>query len=124
MALSPRSPTKRRLSMRPVAADNHLMSGPELRPVRIIRLLRRPSDRRIGVFYIQVGNERAFYPFREISCAIGGRGFAVWRWGTRRSYHVRVGVPMECSCECLGYLFRRRCRHVLGLLTLIQRGKL
>jgi len=93
------------------------------RPVRTIRLLRRPKAARAGVFCVRYGHERAFYPFREIRCDIGGRGFAMMRWGTRRLYHVRVGVPGECSCECKGFLFRRRCRHVQGLLVLIRRGK-
>jgi hypothetical protein len=91
------------------------------RPVRTIRLLRRPRGDGIGVFCIQYGWERAFYPFREIRCDIGGRGFAVQRWGTRRVYHVRVGQSEDCSCECKGFLFRRRCRHVQGLLMLIRR---
>lgn len=93
-------------------------------PVRTIRLLRRPTADRVGVFWIRVGDELALYPFHEIRCDIGGRGFAVHRWGTRRWYHVRVGVPADCSCECLGFLFRRRCRHVLGLRTLIRRGQI
>lgn len=92
--------------------------------VRTINLLRRPNVRRLGVFCICVGDDVALYPFREIPCFIGGRGFAVHRWGTRRFYHVRVGAPVDCSCECLGFLFRRRCRHILGLNTLIRRGKL
>lgn len=93
-------------------------------PIRTINLLRQPSIRRLGVFCIRVGDDLALYPFREIPCFIGGRGFAVLRWGTRRFYHVRVGEPMDCSCECLGYLYRRRCRHILGLATLIRRGRL
>jgi hypothetical protein len=48
----------------------------------------------------------------------------VHRWRTRRFYHVRIGEPGDCSCECLGFLFRRRCRHVLGLRVLMRRGKL
>ena len=93
-------------------------------PPRSIRLVRRPARDGWGVFVVRVGEEAALYPFREIPCFIGGRGFVVHRWGTRRWYHVRIGEPSECSCECLGYLFRRRCRHVQGLRTLLRRGKL
>lgn len=90
---------------------------------RTIRLERRARLGQLGVFSICVGSEVALYPFREIPCFIGGRGFIVQRWGTRRCYHVRVGKPDDCSCECLGFIFRRRCRHVQGLRTLIRRGK-
>jgi len=92
--------------------------------IRTIRLLRRPAADGVGVFCIRVGPDVALYPFREIPCHIGGRGFMVQRWGTRRRYCVRIGAPAECSCECLGFLFRRRCRHVLGLTSLLRRGLL
>jgi hypothetical protein len=39
-------------------------------------------------------------------------------------FHVRIGAPRDCSCECLGYLRRQRCRHILGLLALRRRGLL
>jgi hypothetical protein len=64
------------------------------------------------------------YTLHEIRCDIGGRGFAVHRLGLGRLYHVRVGTPSECSCECLGFLRHGNCRHVLGLLGLIRRGLL
>jgi hypothetical protein len=92
---------------------------------RSIRLLRRPSRQRYGIFSIRVGDTPiAYYVFRPIPCDIGGRGFTVYRLGRRRAYHVRVGPPDDCSCECLGYLYKRRCRHIQGLLTLMRRGKL
>lgn len=100
------------------------MAGATPAPKRSIRLLRKPTGGRVGVFCVTVDDAPAFYPFRELPCFIGGRGFFVHRWGTRRSYHVRVGRAEDCSCECLGYLYRRRCRHILGLLTLIRRGRL
>jgi hypothetical protein len=75
-----------------------------------------------GVFYVNVGEWSAFYAFREIPCAIGGRGFDVLRIGSGRRYHVRVGRRAECSCECKGFTYKRRCRHVSGLLTLIRSG--
>ncbi len=91
---------------------------------RVIRLPRPPTARRFGVFSISLGPETAYYVFREIPCFIGGRGFVVYRLGRRRAYHVRVGRREDCSCECLGYLYGRRCRHISGLLTLIRRGRL
>jgi hypothetical protein len=84
-------------------------------------LLRSPARGRYGIFTVKVGDDIAYYVFREIPCFIGGRGFLVYRLGRRRAYHVRVGRREDCSCECLGYLYRRRCRHISGLLTLIRR---
>jgi hypothetical protein len=91
---------------------------------RSIRLLRPPAGANYGIFAVKLGEETAFYVFREIPCFIGGRGFVVYRLGRRRAYHVRVGKRENCSCECLGYLYRQRCRHVSGLLTLIRRRQM
>ena len=49
---------------------------------------------------------------------LGGRAFALHRLGLGTLYHVRVGTTAECSCECLGYLHHRKCKHILGLLAL------
>lgn len=78
----------------------------------------------VGVLSIHEKKETAFYAFAEIPCAIGGRGFAVHRLGLGNLYHVRIGGPEDCSCECLGFLRHGRCRHVLGLLALLQQGLL
>jgi hypothetical protein len=94
------------------------------RPARSIRLVRSPSSDGIGVFSVTEGDTSTFYTLHEIPCSIGGRGFAVHRLGLGNLYHVRVGAPRECSCECLGYLSGGRCKHILGLLALIREGKL
>ena len=78
------------------------------RPVRTIRLLRRPHADGIGIFCIQYGWERAFYPFREIRCDIGGRGFAVARWGTRRVYHVRNALRQVKPASAIRGWFARK----------------
>jgi hypothetical protein len=93
-------------------------------PQRSILLVRPPGLDGVGVFRITVGPRSWFYTIREIRCEIGGRGFAVHRLGLGTLYHVRVGRPEECSCECLGHLRYGRCRHVMGLLALIKRGML
>ena len=93
-------------------------------PERTIRLVRSPQHDGVGVFRITVGGRSWFYTVCEIRCDIGGRGFAVHRLGLGPLYHVRVGEPRDCSCECLGFLSRNRCRHVLGLLALVKRGLL
>ncbi len=71
-----------------------------------------------------VADETANYVFVELDCTIGGRGFAVHRLGLGNLYHVRVGQPTECTCECKGFLYRNQCRHILGLQALIREGKL
>jgi hypothetical protein len=90
---------------------------------RHIRLLRPPGRDGVGVMSI-AKDRRTYYVFREIPCAIGGRGFAVHRLGLANLYHVRVGAPKDCSCECLGFLSRGRCKHVMGLAALIGHGLL
>ncbi|MCS6851566.1 MAG: SWIM zinc finger family protein [Gemmataceae bacterium] len=94
------------------------------RPRRTVRLLRPPSQSELGIFRIASGKQVIYYVFREIPCTVGGRGFLVQQVGTRISWAVRVGRPQDCSCECLGFLYGNRCRHVQGLLTLIRHGEL
>ncbi len=85
----------------------------------------RPKDRAgIAVFRITAHRRTCYYVLREIPCFIGGRGFEVHRLGLGELFHVRIGAPRDCSCECLGYLRRQRCRHILGLLALRRRGLL
>lgn len=94
------------------------------RPERTIRLV-RPRDRHgLLVVRIEAGRDVAHYVVREIACEIGGRGFAVQRLGLGPLYHVRIGPPSECSCECRGFLYRTSCRHILGLLALDRAGAL
>jgi hypothetical protein len=93
-------------------------------PERVIRLVRSTTIDGVGVLSVRVGRLTTFYTLHEIPCEIGGRGFAVHKLGLGELYHVRVGEPLDCSCECLGFLRHGRCRHVLGLLALIRRGLL
>ncbi|MFM7151467.1 MAG: SWIM zinc finger family protein [Gemmataceae bacterium] len=91
---------------------------------RTVRLARDPTQDGIAVFVVTAGGKSVFYTAREILCEIGGRGFSVHRMGIGSVYHVRIGDPVDSSCECLGYLRHGRCRHLLGLQALIQAGKL
>ncbi len=90
------------------------------KPPRSIRLLRPPTAEEPGSFCITDGPASTFYTFQEIACDIGGRGFVVHRLGLGSLYHVRVGPELDCSCECLGYLRHGMCKHVLGLLALVN----
>jgi hypothetical protein len=94
------------------------VTPPSGKPDRSIRLVRPPDRYGPGVFQIRAGGRLCFYAFREIPCDIGGRGFAVHRLGIGHLYHVRIGRPTDCSCECAGFEFRGYCRHILGLLAL------
>lgn len=98
--------------------------GSSSQPERTITLTIPPNPQGVGVFRITVQKRSHFYTFCEIPCHIGGRGFAVHRTGVGTLYHVRVGKREDCSCECLGFLRRSKCRHILGLLALIQNGKI
>jgi hypothetical protein len=86
---------------------------------RAIRLIRPPDERGVGVFAITAKITTQFYVFKEIPCAIGGRGFHVHRVGLADVYDVCVGAPAECSCECLGFLRHGKCKHIQGLAALI-----
>ncbi len=94
------------------------------RPKRTIRLVRPTTIDGVGVFSITAGERAVHYAVREVRCDIGGRGFAVHKLGLGALYHVRVGRPLDCSCECKGFLYHGYCRHVAGLLALIREGKL
>lgn len=92
-------------------------------PTRTIEVVRPPNEYGVGVFRISKGSQTQHYAVCEIPCEIGGRGFAVHRLGMGTLYHVRVGRPEDCECECLGWLRWGRCKHVSALLALIKRGK-
>jgi hypothetical protein len=91
---------------------------------RTIRLVRSSQSDGVGIFSITAGRRVTFYAFHEIPCKIGGRGFAVHKLGLGMLYHVRIGKRADCSCECLGFLARGVCRHVLGLRALAGHGLL
>ncbi len=87
---------------------------------RSIHLVRPADSDGVGVFCIVEKGRAVFYTFCEIPCEIGGRGFALHRLGIGELYHVRIGTPDECSCECLGFLRHGHCRHILGLRALLH----
>lgn len=89
---------------------------------RSIRLVHPPDATGVGVFSLTSRSEEAFYAFKEIPCAIGGRGFAVHRLGLAELYHVRVGKPEDVSCECLGFLAHGNCKHIRGISALLEHG--
>ena len=92
--------------------------------VRVIRLVRSPDSDGVGVLAVASKKDTQFYVFKEIGCAIGGRGFTIHRLGLGEVYHVRVGTPAESTCECLGFLRHGRCKHLQGLSALVGHGLL
>lgn len=86
---------------------------------RTIRLLQAPAGDAPGVFCVAEGDKATHYAFGEIPCDIGGRGFVVHRLGLGSVYHVRIGRPVDCSCECMGYLSKGKCKHLLALQALV-----
>ena len=94
------------------------------REERTIRLVRPAGLDGLAVVRIDAGPSVEHYVVREIGCEIGGRGFVVQKLGLGSLYHVRIGQPSDCSCECMGFLSRTVCRHVLGLLALERAGVL
>ncbi|MCI0680858.1 MAG: hypothetical protein L0Y71_02040 [Gemmataceae bacterium] len=88
-------------------------------PPRFIRLLRAPTPTDVGLLAITTRGKTGFYVFKEIPSAIGGRGFEMHRLGLGTVYHVRVGKPEECACECIGFYRHGKCKHIQGLLALV-----
>ena len=107
----------------PIVKMNYTM-GKQVKAERAFQLLRPPDEAGPGVFSISKGDKSIHYAFREIPCEIGGRGFALHRLGLGEMYHVRIGKPAECQCDCLGFLAHGRCKHIQGLRQLIERDTL
>lgn len=89
-----------------------------------VALLRKPDRHGIFVFRITAKKKVALYTAVEIPCEIGGRGFLVHTLGMGPVYAVRIGTPVDQSCECLGYLRHQYCRHQSGLQALADHGLL
>jgi hypothetical protein len=95
-------------------------------PLRSIRWLRRPTAESPGILAITVRGNTNHYRLFPLACDIGGRGFRLDKEGTEDSYDVRLGASEECDCTCPGFTFRpdRVCKHVSGLLALVEAGEL
>ncbi|MFQ3651449.1 MAG: SWIM zinc finger family protein [Gemmataceae bacterium] len=91
--------------------------------LRTIRLIRPPDPNGVAIVCLRDADQATFYTLCEIPCEIGGRGFALHRTGLGTLYHLRIGTAEECDCDCLGFLRHGHCKHVLGLLALLQAGR-
>jgi hypothetical protein len=83
-------------------------------------------DGRAGTVRIIIGKEDTFYELAPIPEAAWCMAFTLTK-EDRTTYAVNLGDPakgMPPSCECLGYLRWGRCKHVSGLMALVNAGKL
>lgn len=91
-------------------------------PARLLNVIRPLAPPAPGIFSVSTRKRIHYYAFQEVPCTIGGRGFAVHRLDKEELYHVRVGTPHECSCECLGFLRHGNCKHLAAMRALIDNG--
>lgn len=85
----------------------------------------KPFVGQTGVIAIGLGSETSMYLVRPIACEIGGRGWEILPLGAPGVYHVRIGDEFgHVSCDCIGFLARRECRHIKAMLYLRHTGVL
>lgn len=89
------------------------------KPKRFIRILVPATTKEPGLLRISVGKKSSVYWFRPIPCDLEGRGFELRKFHSPVVYHVRVGQPRECDCDCLGFMHHRHCKHVEGLRSIL-----
>jgi hypothetical protein len=91
----------------------------------MVRLLSPPTAKEPGVLCITTGKKPSQYAFKEISCDIGGRGFAIHALGIGGVlYHVRIGDGTDVTCECMGFLRHGRCKHIMSLRALMENDQI
>jgi hypothetical protein len=97
---------------------------------RLLTVLEPAAPDTDGYFAIRltVGKEAADYLIRQIHSDLPGRAFEIEKLDSKlrtvEVYHVIVGQPRDCSCECRGFLRWNRCKHIAGLLALDAAGRL
>ncbi len=99
-------------------------------PPRSIRWLTRPlPGDTFGTVRISVGKEQSDY-FARLLPSDFGQVFELTKLiadpkAERVEYHVLLDHEGgRHSCECLGFLRWSRCKHVVGLLALLERSPL
>jgi hypothetical protein len=73
-----------------------------------------------GVVRIQVGMQINLYFLQAIPCDLEGRGFALTKLDREEVvYHVLLAGP-QSTCDCKGFLQHSHCKHMEGLLALVE----
>lgn len=82
-----------------------------------------------GVLTLQSKRDTCTYVVCEFPTGWAGRGFHLRKLDggtdtTQEAYSVFVGSNGNRTCECAGFVYGGRCKHLDAILTLIQQGQL
>lgn len=67
------------------------------------------------VIAITKNKKTNFYLWAEISCEIGGRGFAMQKIADGAVHHLRIDPSGYVECDCRGFCRWDYCKHVRAL---------
>jgi hypothetical protein len=95
---------------------------PRVKPARFISLLAN------GLVHIAQGHNADLYTLQRVE-ADYGVAFRICKADdagaeTADPYHVHFDAETGDSCDCLGFLKHRHCKHCDGLKALLAAGKL
>lgn len=94
---------------------------------RTVTWVERPCEELNGWGAIEISTgdrqlQRTKYLVRQVPSAIGGTGFEVQKLNIAldelECYHVLL-AGRNSTCECMGFLRHRHCRHIECLLELL-----
>src|ERR1700716_1070634 len=110
--------------MNATATERTRQRKPRQKPARFIRWVVTPGEiTRTGVARITEGKAADDYLVTAMRADFG-RAFEVIKLCPEKgnpAYHVNLAPDGKHSCECKGFLKWSRCRHVSGLLALLNR---
>lgn len=89
---------------------------------RTIEVLFPPSGSESGVIQIRDGNQTDKYFITSV-VSEWGPTFRLEKIGGSEVYEVIIDAGRG-SCECKGFGYRGKCRHISGIRALLSRGKI
>jgi hypothetical protein len=94
-----------------------------VKPQRFIRWVLRPGADGSGAVRITVGKEATDYLFRWLppDCGKAVELTKLAADGRNEVYHLDLAADGGPSCDCKGHTRWGRCKHVDGLLALLNR---
>jgi hypothetical protein len=95
---------------------------PRPRPRRSIRLVLGSHPDGHGLVWITVGKKVDPYWLSCLPAAAGERAFCLEK-PDGQIHHVALLADGQ-TCDCPGFTYRGRCKHVAGLAALVHAGKL